>query len=126
MDGLPGQAVHHADAERGKGVLVGGFPDEQAQGLFDKGVETLLGGEITGIAGYRRPEQGRTSTVLWRGFASINASWLPTSFLMRLSFSRSSLHAMTLQCARMEVSPLLCASFRYSSIHSRLIWLERL
>ena len=30
-----------------------------AQGLLDKGVETLLGREISGIAGYRRPEQGR-------------------------------------------------------------------
>ena len=59
MDGFSGQTVHHADAERGKRVLVGGFPHEQAQGLFDKGVETLLGREITGIAGYCRPEQGR-------------------------------------------------------------------
>ncbi len=59
MDRFSGQAVHHADAERGKGVLVGGFPDEQAQGLLDKGVETLLGREISGIAGYCRPEEGR-------------------------------------------------------------------
>ncbi len=66
------------------------------------------------------------STVLWRGFASMSASWLPTSFFTRFSFSRSSLHAITLQCARIEVSPLLWASFRYSSIHSRFIWLERL
>ena len=59
MDGFSSQAVHHTDAERRERVLVGGFPDEQAQGLLDKGVETLLGREISGIAGYRRPEQGR-------------------------------------------------------------------
>ena len=86
MDGLPGQAVHHADAERGKGVLVGGFPDEQAQGLFDKGVETLLGGESPALPGIAAQNRVGTSTVLWRGFASINASWLPTSFLMRFNF----------------------------------------
>ena len=59
MDGFSGQAVHHTDAKRGERVLVGGFPDEQAQGLLDKGVETLLGREISGIAGYCRPEEGR-------------------------------------------------------------------
>ena len=59
MDGFSGQAVHHADAKRRERVLVGGFPDEQAQGLLDKGVETLLGREISGIAGYCRPEEGR-------------------------------------------------------------------
>ena len=59
MDGFSGQAVHHADAKRRERILIGGFPDEQAQGLFDKGVETLLGREISGIAGYCRPEQSR-------------------------------------------------------------------
>ncbi len=83
-------------------------------------------GKSPALPGIAAQNSVGTSTVLWRGFASMSASWLPTSFLMRLSFSRSSLHAMTLQCARIEVSPLLCASFRYSSIHSRLIWLERL
>ena len=36
-----------------------------------------------------------------------------------------SVHAMTLQWARTEVSPNECASFRYRSIHSLLIWLLR-
>ena len=43
--------------------------------------------------------------VLWRGTHSMLASWLPTSFLMCFSSSASSLHAMTLKCARTEVSP---------------------
>ena len=59
MDGLSRQPVHHADAERRERVLVGSFPDEQAQRLLNKGVETLLEWEITGVAGYRRPEQCR-------------------------------------------------------------------
>ena len=42
MDRLSGQAVHHTDAERRERILIGGFPDEQAQGLLDKGVETFL------------------------------------------------------------------------------------
>ena len=66
-----------------------------------------------------------TSTVLCLGLHSIRASWLPTSFLMRLSSSLSSLHAITLQWQRTEVSPFECASFRYSSIQALLIWLER-
>ena len=41
-----------------------------------------------------------TSTVLCLGLHSIRASWLPTSFLMRLSSSLSSLHAITLQWQR--------------------------
>ena len=66
------------------------------------------------------------STVLCRGLHSMSANWLPTSFLIRFSSSRSSLHAITLQWQRTEASPKLCASFRYSSIHSLLIWFERL
>ena len=45
------------------------------------------------------------SMVLWRGTHSMLASWLPTSFFMCFSPSASSLHAMTLKCARTEVSP---------------------
>lgn len=59
MHGLSGQAVHHTDAEGRERVPVGSLPDEQAQGLLDEGVETLLRGEIARIARYRRPEQGR-------------------------------------------------------------------
>ena len=44
---------------------------------------------------------------------------------MRRSSSASSLHAMTSKCARIEVSPNECASFKYRSIHSLLIWFER-
>ena len=58
------------------------------------------------------------STVLWRGMHSILASWLPVSFLMCLSSSSSSLHAMTLKCALTEVSPKERASLRYSAIQS--------
>ena len=42
MDRLSGQTVHHADAERRERILVGRFPDEQAQGLLDEGVEAFL------------------------------------------------------------------------------------
>ena len=42
MDRLSCQTVHHADAERRERILVGRFSDEQAQGLLDEGVETLL------------------------------------------------------------------------------------
>ena len=59
MDRLSGQTVHHADAERRKRILVGRFPDEQAQGLLDEGVETFLRRKITGIAGNGRPEECR-------------------------------------------------------------------
>ena len=59
MDGLSGQPVNHADAERGKRILVRGLTDEQTQGLLDEGVETFLRRKITCIAGYRRPEQCR-------------------------------------------------------------------
>ncbi len=77
MDGFSGQAVHHADAERRERILVGGLPDEQAQGLLDKGVETLLGGKSPALPGIAAQNRVGTSTVLWRGLASINASWLP-------------------------------------------------
>ena len=45
------------------------------------------------------------SMVLWRGTHSMLASWLPTSSLICFSSSASSLHAMTLKCARTEVRP---------------------
>ena len=45
------------------------------------------------------------SIVLCRGIHPIVANWPPTSFLMRLSSSVSSLHAITLKWARTEVSP---------------------
>ena len=61
--------------------------------------------------------------VLWRGTHSMLANWLPTSFLICFSSSASSLHAMTLKCARTEVNPYDRASFRYWSIHSRLMLL---
>ena len=38
--------------------------------------------------------------------AAISASWLPTSLRMRLSSSRSLLHAMTLQWQRTEISQI--------------------
>ena len=50
------------------------------------------------------PETGQ-SMVLWRGTHSMLASWLPTSFFMCFSSSASSLHTMTLKCARTEVRP---------------------
>src|SRR5690554_5348011 len=63
-----------------------------------------------------------TSTVLCLGLHSIKASALPVSFFSCFSSLGSSDHAITLKCARMEDSPKLCASFRYVSIHSLLIW----
>ena len=77
------------------------------------------------------------SVVLWRGTHPIEASWLPTSFLIRFSSSVSSLHAITLKWARTDFSPCECASFtdfspcewasfRYSSIHSQLMAFWRL
>ena len=66
------------------------------------------------------------SVVLWRGTQPIEASWLPTSFLMRFSSSASSLHAITLKWARTDFSPCECASFRYSSTHSLFIAFWRL
>ena len=59
MDRLSGQTVHHADAERRERILVGSFPDEQAQGLLDEGVEAFLRRKITGIAGNGRPKKCR-------------------------------------------------------------------
>ena len=59
MDGLSGQTVHHTNPERRERIPVGRFPDEQAQGLLDEGVETFLRREITGIAGNGRPEERR-------------------------------------------------------------------
>ena len=52
-----------------------------------------------------------------------SASWLPTSFLDLFEFLlRSSLHANTLQVRTDGGQPVgLCASLRYSSIHSRLM-----
>ena len=41
----------------------------------------------------------------------------------RLSYAA---HAMMLQWQRTDCNPLVCASFRYSSSHSLLIWLLRL
>ena len=65
------------------------------------------------------------STVLWRGLHSIMAIWLPTSLRMFFTSIGLSVHAIMLQWARTEVSPNECASFRYRSIHSLLIWLLR-
>ena len=59
VDRLPGQPVHHADAEGRERVPAGCLPDEQAQGLLDEGVEALLRRKIACIARYRRPKQGR-------------------------------------------------------------------
>ena len=77
-------------------------------------VETLLGREISGIAGYRRPEQGRHIHRVVARFGLHQRQLAAHIVLDALELFRSSLHAMTLQCARMETSPLLCASFRYS------------
>ncbi len=69
-------------------------------------MKALLEREITGIAGIAAQNSVGTSTVLWRGFASMSASWLPTSFLMRLSFSRSSLHATDITMCPDRSQPL--------------------
>ena len=97
--------VRHLDAEGRERVPVVRLLGEEAQGLRDERVEALLEGEVPLVARYRRPKSVGTSTVLCLGLHSIRASWLPTSFLMRLSSSRSSLHAITLQWQRTEVSP---------------------
>ena len=82
-------------------------------------------GKSASLPGMPAQNKVGQSTVLWRGVHSIEASWLPVSFLMRFNSSASSPHAITLKWARTEVRPKLCASFRYSSIHSRLMALAR-
>src|SRR5690606_39651376 len=67
-----------------------------------------------------------TSVVLCLGLHSISANALPQSFFNCLSSFGSSDHAIILKCARIDERPNECASFRYFSIHSLLIWLARL
>ena len=57
---LSRQTVHHLYAERRKRAAVVGLFRKEAYRLFGEGVEALFGREIGGIAGYGRPEQGRT------------------------------------------------------------------
>ena len=51
--------VHHLDAEGRERVLVVRFFGEEAQGLRDERVETLLEREVPFVPRYRRPKKGR-------------------------------------------------------------------
>ena len=57
MHGLTREAVAELDTKRAGGVTVVGFDIPQAAGLLDEGVETLLAGEVAGIARDAGPEQ---------------------------------------------------------------------
>ena len=89
-------------------------------------MERLLGGKIALPAGDTRPVKVGASTVLCRGLQPICARAEPVSFRMFLNLSLSSDQTMTLQWQRTGTSPKECASFRYSSVHCRLISLARL
>ena len=59
MERYARQAVGHLDSEGRERRAVVGLLVEKAEGLIEKGVETLLGGEVGLVAGNRRPEQHR-------------------------------------------------------------------
>ena len=62
----------------------------------------FAGGALFGSAGIELLTSKDAKKVY--GTHSMLANWLPTSFLMCFSSSSSSLHAMTLKCARTAVS----------------------
>ena len=59
MERYARQAVGHLDSEGRERRAVVGLLVEKAEGLIEKGVETLLGREVCLVAGNRRPEQHR-------------------------------------------------------------------
>ena len=59
MNWFARQTIHHADTERGQRILGTALADEEAKGLFDERVITLLEREIPRVSGDGRPEPGR-------------------------------------------------------------------
>ena len=127
MQRLATDAVSHLDAERRERITIVGFLREETDRLLDEGVENSL---LRGSRLHCReclPKKRRHihRVVAWLALHQCELAAHVVADAAEFTLL-SSLHAKTLQWQRTEVSPKLCASFRYSSIHCLLIWLLRL